>query len=164
VCLDFSKDVFCHVVGTDGQRMTFSRIDGTVDDDFKGQILLDYEDTKSLIAILKKDQRIDYPVDLKVDNSGAVNFQLMMNKVHVRTVDEVYPPWSEILKHVPKNKKGASLHGVNPFFLQDAIKAFGFTRKDTPRLDILVGKELEPIKLTSPKRPELTVLIMPMRV
>jgi DNA polymerase III sliding clamp (beta) subunit (PCNA family) len=161
VCISI-KDDSCHVVGTDGQRLAVYKLTIVPEEkDIDREYLLNYDDVKTLIPILKKDLKTDFTVPIEID-SDQVDVLLPMNRISIRTVDQSSPPWQTILEHLPKNKKSKGLVGLNAFFMRDVIKAFGCKKDEA--ISIQVNDELDPVIITAPKQPNLTIIIMPMRI
>jgi DNA polymerase III sliding clamp (beta) subunit (PCNA family) len=164
VCISIAGDE-CNVVGTDGQRLSGYKLSIVPEEkDVTQEYLLSYDDVKGLLPILKKDLKTDFYIS--VDTSDTqMNFELPMNRITVRLVDESFPPWKEIFDRYCKNTGSKGPIGLNPFFLQDAIKAFGIKKSaGVPLLSIQVNDELDPVIITSPREPNLTVVIMPIRL
>lgn len=166
VCLDISKGDRCHVVGTDGHRLAVYELSIAVKDGETGIFVLDYDDIKSLLPVLKKDLKVDYQITVEIETGKRANFNLVMNKASVRLKDEQFPPWKEVVPNMSDyGSQGSGVIGVNPWYLADVVKAFRFVKgDDKPFIKIQIKKELEPIIITASIMSELLIVIMPGRV
>jgi DNA polymerase III sliding clamp (beta) subunit (PCNA family) len=168
ICFDV-RETKTYILGSDGHRL--SKYDlVAVPEGGTGSFLLDYDDTKSLLAILKQEAKgkLDYPVRIEIGSN--VKFKFLMSETVVRFGSNEFPPWERIIDSANTNNEPCNDLCLNPFYFADIHKSFGIKKSDeNPRIiiktNIIDNDDIAgPVRFTSPNVPELTIVIMPVRI
>jgi DNA polymerase III sliding clamp (beta) subunit (PCNA family) len=163
VFIDITQDDGCKVVATDGHRMSVYDLVVDIQEHETGKYLLNYDDTKILLSILKKHLKYNYDIIINTE-SKRIDFIILDQTVAVRLKDEEFPPWEQVIPDDIKLRKGIKAIGLNPLYVGDTAKAFGITRSYKGGVAFHFKGELDPVKVTCISMPELTIVIMPNRI
>jgi DNA polymerase III sliding clamp (beta) subunit (PCNA family) len=179
ICKDVTREQLCRLmlsvdgeqliaVATDGHRLAKYATKCLPHTDTPDTCLISLAVVKDLYRAIKKMKGgvvIVDTSDRSIRVSGGAKGGFVFNYPAHDGV--IFPPYRQVIPQMEGDREGVRYMAVNPVYLADAGAAFSDASSDgwkEPTLRMEFGGELDPILLTDPQTPELTMVVMPMRI
>jgi len=157
-CVFFEcKDERLNIVGTNGKCLSVLSAPCSGQDI---EFAISLDDAKKILKAIdiSPDDKIEIQVNESIVKVLGFSFDAL---------DVSIPSWREVMPEY--NDTPVKERGLNPFFIQDAIKAFQLKRsmfngREVPSFHVYADSALSPIKILCRAISNLTLVIMPIKI